>query len=109
MGSTVPLPMVAATLSWNTHSAAKLKNAANSTAWRGDMTPVATMVEIQLAPSWKPIHEIERQRDEDQDAEDPDADGQLFHGGSPQAFSIRISSMVRAVAWYWSSTDSCRK
>ncbi|OQC13025.1 MAG: hypothetical protein BWX79_01094 [Alphaproteobacteria bacterium ADurb.Bin100] len=50
-GSTVPFPMVAATLSSNTHSAAKLKKAANSTACLGVSAPVATMVEIELAPS----------------------------------------------------------
>jgi hypothetical protein len=43
--------MVAATLSWNTQSAAKLKNAANSTACLGVRAPVATIVEIELAPS----------------------------------------------------------
>src|SRR5688500_678624 len=51
----MPLPTVAATLSWNTNKATKLKNAANATAWCGLSTPVDTTVAIELAASWKPF------------------------------------------------------
>ncbi len=43
--------MVAATERWKTQSAAKLKKAAKITACLGVSAPVATIVEIELAPS----------------------------------------------------------
>jgi hypothetical protein len=48
-------PTVLATLVPKNTKAMKLKNAAHSTASRGRSTPVATMVEIELAESWKPL------------------------------------------------------
>src|SRR6478735_5979039 len=53
--STIPLPMVAATLRWKTQIATMLKNAANSTAVCGLSTPVETTVAIEFAASWKPF------------------------------------------------------
>jgi hypothetical protein len=50
-GSTMPLPMVAATFSWKTKIATTLKNAANATACCGLSTPVETTVAIELAAS----------------------------------------------------------
>ena len=50
-GCTMPLPMVAATERWNTNTASRLKNAANSTACDGRSTPVETMEAIELAAS----------------------------------------------------------
>ena len=47
--------MVAATLSWKTKIATKLKNAANNTAWPGLKTPVETTVAMELAASWNPF------------------------------------------------------
>jgi hypothetical protein len=72
-GSTVPLPMVAATLSWNTQSAAKLKKAANSTACLGVSAPVATMVEMELAPSWKPFMKSKASATSDQQRQRPES------------------------------------
>ena len=54
-GSTTPLAMVVATLVPNTRKATKLKNAAHTTAIRGDSTRVETTVAIELAASWKPL------------------------------------------------------
>src|SRR5262245_58282327 len=51
----MPVPIVVATLRWNTNTAAKLKNAAQATAWCGFSTPVDTMVAMELAASWKPL------------------------------------------------------
>ncbi len=50
-GCTMPLPIVAATLRWNTKIATKLKKAANTTACPGLSTPVETTVAIELAAS----------------------------------------------------------
>jgi hypothetical protein len=47
--------MVLATPVPKIHSATKLKNAAHSTASRGDSTRVETMVAIELAASWNPL------------------------------------------------------
>ena len=52
---TTSLAMVDATLSPNTRKATKLKNAAQTTAVRGDSTRVDTTVAIELAASWKPL------------------------------------------------------
>ena len=49
--STIPLPMVVATLRWNTKIATTLKNAAKTTACDGLSTPVETTVAIELAAS----------------------------------------------------------
>src|SRR5262249_16632884 len=54
-GSTVPLAMVFATCTPNTANATKLKNAAHTTAQRGDSTRVLTTVAIEFAASWKPF------------------------------------------------------
>ena len=54
-GSTTPLAIVAATTVPKTRKATKLKNAAQSTARRGDRTRVDTTVAIELAASWKPL------------------------------------------------------
>src|ERR1700686_937337 len=54
-GSTMPMPMVRATLSPNTVKATKLKNAAHSTAYCGRSTRVDTMVAIELAASCSPL------------------------------------------------------
>ena len=54
-GSTMPLPTVAATFSWNRKMATTLKKAANSTACWGFSTPVDTTVAMELAASWKPF------------------------------------------------------
>src|SRR6187549_2708765 len=51
VGSTMPLPTVAATFRWKMKSATKLKNAAKMTAWWGLSTPVETTVAIELAAS----------------------------------------------------------
>ena len=51
----MPLPTVAATLSWKMKIATTLKKAANSTACCGLSTPVETTVAIELAASWKPF------------------------------------------------------
>src|SRR5674476_975042 len=55
LGSTIPVPMVWATLSPNTMKATKLKNAAHSTAYCGRSTRVDTMVAIELAASCNPL------------------------------------------------------
>jgi hypothetical protein len=49
------LAIVEATASPNTTKATKLKNAAQTTATRGDSTRVDTTVAIELAASWKPL------------------------------------------------------
>jgi hypothetical protein len=54
-GSTMPLPTVAATFSWNTAIAMTLKKAAKATACCGFSTPVLTTVAIEFAASWKPF------------------------------------------------------
>src|SRR5437867_7172432 len=54
-GSTVPLAIVLATCTPNTEKATKLKNAAHTTATRGDSTRVLTTVAMALAASWKPL------------------------------------------------------
>ena len=53
--SIIPLPMVDATVVPNTRKAAKLKKAAQMTAFRGDKTLVETMVEIEFAASCIPL------------------------------------------------------
>ena len=54
-GFTTSLAIVAATAVPNTRNAAKLKNAAQTTAWRGESTRVDTTVAIELAASWNPL------------------------------------------------------
>src|SRR5438445_4610911 len=54
-GSMMPVPIVAATLRWNTRKAIKLKNAAQTTATWGVSTRVDTTVAIELAASWQPL------------------------------------------------------
>ena len=54
-GSTVPLAMVRATCTPKIAKATKLKNAAHTTAQRGDSTRVLTIVAIEFAASWKPL------------------------------------------------------
>src|SRR5580765_1672534 len=54
-GSTVPLAIVFATCTPNTANATKLKNAAQTTAHRGDSTRVLTTVAIEFAASWNPF------------------------------------------------------
>src|SRR5258705_1785941 len=54
-GSTVPLPIVFATCNPKKRKAMKLKNAAQTTAARGDSTRVETTVAIEFAASWKPL------------------------------------------------------
>jgi len=49
--STMPLPMVAATLRWKTKMATTLKKAAKTTACVGLSTPVETTVAMELAAS----------------------------------------------------------
>jgi hypothetical protein len=51
----MPLPTVAATLSWKKKMAITLKKAANATACVGRSTPVETTVAMELAASWKPF------------------------------------------------------
>src|SRR5882672_5002659 len=51
----MPRPMVVATLRWNTNTAAKLKNAAITTAWWGFNTRVDTIVAMAFAASWNPF------------------------------------------------------
>ena len=53
--SIMPEPTVFATAVPKIAAAAKLKNAAHSTAWPGDSTRVDTTVAIELAASWKPL------------------------------------------------------
>jgi len=47
-----------------TNAATKFQNAAHTTAALGDRTRVDTTVAMELAASWKPIDEIEREGDE---------------------------------------------
>ena len=54
-GSTMPVPIVAATCSPKNKKATKLKNAAHTTAHRGESTRVETTVAIELAASWNPL------------------------------------------------------
>ncbi len=54
-GSTTPVAIVAATTVPKIRKAAKLKNAAHTTANRGDSTRVDTTVAIEFAASWKPL------------------------------------------------------
>src|SRR5574341_1714838 len=51
----MPLPMVLATAVPMTKAATKLKNAAQTTATRGESTRVETTVAMLLAASWKPL------------------------------------------------------
>src|SRR4051794_22400673 len=51
----MPLPMVLATAVPSRKAAAKLKNAAQATAMRGESTRVETTVAMELAASWKPL------------------------------------------------------
>src|SRR5574341_1041268 len=51
----MPPPMVLATMVPRTKAATKLKNAAQSTAFRGESTRVDTTVAMELAASWKPL------------------------------------------------------
>src|SRR5262249_11796972 len=55
LGSTTPVPIVLATWVEKTRKATKLKNAAHSTAQRGESTRVETTVAIELAASWNPL------------------------------------------------------
>jgi len=79
--------MVAATCSWNTHNAAKLKNAANRAAlfWRQSSSSNDGGNRIRAVV--KPVHEIECQPDQYQQRQNPDINGQRLH----YEFSIRIS------------------
>jgi hypothetical protein len=54
LASTTPLATVAATSS-DTNAPRKLSTAAPSTASRGEMARVETLVAIALAASWKPL------------------------------------------------------
>ena len=54
-GTTMPLPIVAATLRWKTAIASTLKKAAKTMACCGLSTPVETTVAIEFAASWKPF------------------------------------------------------
>src|SRR6476619_4081272 len=54
-GSTMPLPIVAATFKWKMKIATTLKNAAKTIACCGFRTPVETTVAIEFAASWKPF------------------------------------------------------
>src|SRR6185436_15573303 len=54
-GSTMPLPMVAATCRPKNRNAMKLKKAAQITAACGLIAPVETIVAMELAASWKPF------------------------------------------------------
>src|ERR1700712_4300979 len=53
--SATPLAMAEETCVGKTRNATKLKNAAHTTATRGDNTRVDTTVAIELAASWKPL------------------------------------------------------
>ena len=53
------------------------------------------------------VHEIESQRDDDQQRQRPERDGEVFHARSCQEFSMRISSIVLAASSQRSSTSSC--
>ena len=53
--STIPLPMVTATVVLNIRKATKLKTAAQTTACLGDKTLVETIVEIEFAASCIPL------------------------------------------------------
>jgi hypothetical protein len=53
--STIPLPIVLATFTPKKNAAAKLKNAAQRTAWKGDKTLVETTVAIEFAASFIPL------------------------------------------------------
>src|SRR5688572_14438494 len=55
VGSTMPLPMVAATCRPKNRNAMKLKKAAQTMAHCGLIAPVDTIVAIELAASWKPL------------------------------------------------------
>src|SRR5271157_1883772 len=52
---TIPLPIVCATAVPTKNTAAKVKKAAQMTAYFGERTRVETTVEIELAESWKPL------------------------------------------------------
>src|SRR3954453_12542698 len=52
---TTSLAIVLATCVLKIRNAAKLKNAAHATAYRGESTRVDTTVAIELAASWKPL------------------------------------------------------
>ena len=49
------LLMVLATATPNPNAAMKLKNAAKTTAFRGDRTLVETTVDMEFAESWNPL------------------------------------------------------
>jgi hypothetical protein len=51
----MPEPTVRATAVPKPNAAAKLKNAAHTTALPGDRTRVETTVAIEFAASWKPL------------------------------------------------------
>ncbi len=53
--SIIPEPTVLATAVPKMNAAAKLKNAAHTTARPGDSTRVETTVAMELAASWKPL------------------------------------------------------
>src|SRR5437868_2876265 len=53
--SIIPLPIVLATAVPKPKAATKLKNAAHTTATRGESTRVETTVAMEFAASWKPF------------------------------------------------------
>src|SRR5713101_6228828 len=53
--SIIPLPKVLATAVPKVKAAMKLKNAAQTTAMRGERSRVETTVAMELAASWKPL------------------------------------------------------
>ena len=84
----MPVAMVAATTVPNTRKATKLKNAAHSTANRGDRTRVDTTVAIELAASWNPLTKSNAKRDRDDD----DDTEELHQAGVVQACLRAIAS-----------------
>jgi hypothetical protein len=53
--STIPVPIVFATCTPKKNAAAKLKNAAHNTAWKGVKTLVETIVAMEFAASFIPL------------------------------------------------------
>ena len=73
----IPLPMVLATAVPNANAAAKLKNAAQTTAFPGDSTRVETTVAIELAASWKPLMKSNASATSDQRDDDVEVHARL--------------------------------
>ena len=100
-GSITPLPMVFATCVPSTAKATKLKNAAQTTATRGDSTRVETTVAIELAASWKPLMKSNASARpmmiQTSSASDMD-----------QLFLITMDSIVFATSSHWSAAFSRR-